>query len=154
MIICKHYLLHNYVYRLLEESNVSAITKLNKSGSRKIFTRYCSVYGEGMSRLSLLARQHNEINQIQRATTFPEVAASCRRLIYAHFATNDGVDDGEYMPEVPRYGKLKGQKTHSMTAINILKALEGKFSADLQHFQPFQGSKVSILCAYKISHIC
>ena len=72
-------------------------------------TQQCCVYGNGMSRLSLLvlARQHNDINQIQRATTFPEVAASCRRLLYAHFSKEDGADDGKYMPEVPRYNAQK-----------------------------------------------
>ena len=40
-------------------------------------------------------------------------------------------------------GKLKGQKPRPMTQTNIQKALEGRFSANLQHFQPFQGLKVS-----------
>ena len=38
--------------------------------------------------------------------------------------------------------KLKGQKARTMTPTNIQKALEGRFSANLLHFQPFQGLKV------------
>ena len=62
-----------------------------------------------MSRLSLLilARQHNEINQIQRATTFSEVSASCQRLLFAHFSEDGRTDDGKYMPEVPLYNTQK-----------------------------------------------
>ena len=62
-----------------------------------------------MSRLALLvlARQHNEINQIQRNTTFPEVAASCHRLLFAHFGEEGTSDDGEYMPDIPRYNTQK-----------------------------------------------
>jgi hypothetical protein len=40
-------------------------------------------------------------------------------------------------------GRLKDQKSRSMTPVNVQKALEGKFSANLMHFQPFQGVKVS-----------
>ena len=50
----------------------------------------------------VLARRHNEINQVQRVTTFPEIAASCRRLLFVHFA-KDGNHDESYMPDVPRY---------------------------------------------------
>lgn len=42
-------------------------------------------------------------------------------------------------------GNLKGQKSRIMTPLNVQKALEGKFSANLVHFQPFQGLKVRLL---------
>lgn len=87
----------------------SAISKLNEAAGTKIISsRKCTVYGKGLSRQSLLilAKQHNEFNQIQRETTFPEVAASCRRLVFAHFAEGSE-DDGQYMPSIPRYNSEK-----------------------------------------------
>ena len=69
-----------------------------------IHTRRCMVYGQALSRaaLLLLARQHNECNAIQRVTSFPEVAACCRRLLFTCFG--DGVVDNESVHiEVPRY---------------------------------------------------
>ena len=86
----------------------SAIVKINrKEGGRKITCRKCAVYDSALSRKEslILARQHNEVNQIQRSTTFPEVAAACRRLMFVHFAEQE--DDGKYMPEVPRYNSQK-----------------------------------------------
>ena len=83
----------------------SAIRQLRQKGIRCITNRnYCAVYGNGLSRLAtlVLARRHNEINQVQRVTTFPEIAASCRRLLFVHFATS-GDHDESYMPDVPRY---------------------------------------------------
>ena len=74
-------------------------------GARKITSRKCAVYGSGLSRSALLvlAKQHNEFNQIQRTTRFPEIAACCRRLLFSHFAKGAEVDDGDTMPDVPRY---------------------------------------------------
>lgn len=82
----------------------SAIRQLRQKGIRSITRRNCAVYGNGLSRLAtlILARRHNEINQVQRVTTFPEIAASCRRLLFVHFATS-GDHDPSYMPDVPRY---------------------------------------------------
>ena len=54
-----------------------------------------------------LARQHNDFNEIQRETTFCEVAASCRRLLFVHFGGEDCDDDGEFMPLVARYNSKK-----------------------------------------------
>lgn len=71
---------------------------------RKISARKCAVYGKGLSRSAalVLAKQHNEINNIQRSTTFPEVAACCRRLLFTHFG--DGADDdGVTHPTIPHY---------------------------------------------------
>ena len=84
----------------------NAISKVNDmDGARKISSRKCAVYGSGLSRSALLvlAKQHNEFNQIQRTTSFPEIAACCRRLLFSHFAQEAEVDDGDTMPEVPRY---------------------------------------------------
>ena len=82
----------------------SAIRQLRQKGIRSITQRNCAVYGNGLSRLAtlILARRHNEINQVQRVTTFPEIAASCRRLLFVHFATS-GNHDPSYMPDVPWY---------------------------------------------------
>ncbi len=83
----------------------SAIKRINESEhGRSITARKCAVYGNGLSRAAklVLARQHNEYNQIQRLTSFPEMAACCRRLMFAHFAPSES-DDGTYAPEVPRY---------------------------------------------------
>ena len=62
-----------------------------------------------MSRNAILrlGNQQNEVNKIQRATTLCEVAATCRRLLYAHFASDNLKDDGEYMPHIPRYNTQK-----------------------------------------------
>ncbi len=40
-------------------------------------------------------------------------------------------------------GKLKGQQPHKLTGAGLQKALQGKYSAKLQHFKMFQGLKVS-----------
>ena len=75
---------------------------------RKILTRRCSIYGSGLSRTAtlVLAKQHNEFNQIQRVTCFPEVAACCRRLMFSHFAGPEDIDDGTTIPVIPRYNSL------------------------------------------------
>ena len=82
---------------------------MNNQGKRKILSRKCCVYGSSLSRKSLLvlARQHNDYNEIQRETTFSEVAASCRRLLFLHFAEDTEEDDGRYMPVIPRYNSTK-----------------------------------------------
>ena len=59
--------------------------------------------GLGRSATLVLAKQHNEFNQIQRITSFPEVAACCRRLVFSHFAEPESVDDGTTNPIIPRY---------------------------------------------------
>ena len=63
------------------------------------------VYGKGLQRSAALtlARQHNEYNQIQRMTTFPEIAASCRRLLFERFGSGEIDDDDAKMPDTPRY---------------------------------------------------
>ena len=86
----------------------NAILKINELGKvsgRKILTRRCSVYGKGLGRSAtlLLAKQHNDFNQIQRITTFPEVSACCRRLLFSHFGDPGTVDDGNTLLSVPRY---------------------------------------------------
>ena len=74
-------------------------------GTRKITSHKCAVYGSGLSRSALLvlAKQHNEFNQIQCTTNFPETATCCWRLLFSHFAQNTEVDDGDTMPDIPRY---------------------------------------------------
>ena len=80
----------------------AAITRINEMNLRTISTRKCAVYSTGLSRPAalVLARQHNEVNLVQRQTSFPEVAACCRRLVFSHFG------EGETMtmiPIIPRY---------------------------------------------------
>ena len=79
----------------------SAIKKINSSGI-KITKQKCVVYGKGLSKenILLLAQHHNNLNQIQRVTTFSEAASICRNLL---FAVDGQVDDGEYCPDTPRY---------------------------------------------------
>ena len=80
-------------------------------GTRKINKRKCAVYGSKLSRAGklVLARQHNEFNQIQRTTSFPEMAACCRRLLFAHFSP-DKADDGTFSPDIPRYNSQDYRK--------------------------------------------
>lgn len=102
----------------------AAINKVNlmhDTSARKILSRKCSVYGSGLSRQSLLvlARQHNDYNQIQRETTFPEVAASCRRLLFSHFAPDGCTDDEESMPLIPRFN-TKRYSTYKQECMSYL----------------------------------
>lgn len=78
---------------------------INERGGRKITFRKCAVYGRGLTRQAALtlARQHNEYNQIQRNTSFPEMASCCRRLLFSHFAKEEEFDDGETDIAIPRY---------------------------------------------------
>lgn len=100
-------LLNEYTYQVIGGvQRYNAILKVNESATdKKITTRKCSVYGSGMSNESILtlAQDHNSVNQVQRVTTFPEVAMICRRLLFKHFACEGQEDDGEYSPVVPRY---------------------------------------------------
>lgn len=87
----------------------SAICRVNELGGRKISNRKCCIYGHGLARQAalVLARHHNEYNLIQRSTSFAEVSACCRRLLYSHFASEGVTDDGEMEPTVPRYNSTR-----------------------------------------------
>ena len=87
---------------------LTAILKLNSMEQvkrHKILTRSCTVYGSGLTDQAaiVLAKQHNEFNAIQRSTSFPEVAACCRRIMFSHFAPEGVTDDGCTNPTVPYY---------------------------------------------------
>ena len=71
-----------------------------------------------MSRSAMLtlARQHNDVNQVQRITTFPELAACCRRLLYSHFA-EDAKDDEEYFPNIPQFKSLSSIQGDCLTLL-------------------------------------
>lgn len=86
----------------------NAILKVNSEGKRKIRTRRCVVYSSDLGRKAslALARQHNEFNQIQRSTTFLEISGLCRKLMFTNFAGGH-VDDGIFMPKIPRYNQQK-----------------------------------------------
>ena len=75
-----------------------------EEGARSILTRKCVVYGNALSVSSILflARQHNDYNQIQRVTSFPEVASCCRCLLFAHFGGNR-IDEESVCLDIPRY---------------------------------------------------
>jgi len=86
-----------------------------------INSRRCVVYGSGIGRSAalILARQHNEYNQIQRVTTFPELAASCRRLLFTEFGP-ELVDGSESpMPEIPRYNS-QGYRAYKRECLMFL----------------------------------
>ena len=75
---------------------------------KKIYSRRCTVYANGLSRNAVLrlSNQHNKVNKMLRATSFPEITSTCRRLLFVHFG--EGMeDDGEQMPVVPRYNTQK-----------------------------------------------
>ncbi len=48
----------------------------------------------------MLAKQHNEFNNIQRSTGFAELAACCRKLYFMHFSMDEMTDDGK--TDLPR----------------------------------------------------
>ena len=91
-----------------------AILKLNSIENLKrpkILARSCAVYGSRLTSPAalVLARQHNDFNKIQRTTSFPEVSACCRRIMFSHFALEGETDDGETNPTVP-YFNSKGYR--------------------------------------------
>jgi len=49
-------------------------------------------------------QQHNQYNQIQHSTTFPEIAAACRRLAFKHYA-EESMTMENMIP--PRYNTQK-----------------------------------------------
>ena len=87
---------------------------------RNIMSRKCAVYSKGLTRLAalVLAKQHNDVNNIQRTTTFPEVAACCRRLLFSHFG-GGAEDDGVTHPAVPHYNSqsYKDFKKECLTVV-------------------------------------
>ena len=99
--------LNSYSFQVI--GGVHRYLSLLKIKGQSTITRKCAVYGSEMSRSTILrlANQQNEVNKIQRTTTLAEVAATCRRLMFAHFASNDLSDDGKNMPHIPRYNTQK-----------------------------------------------
>ena len=59
--------------------------------------------GFSHSALLILAKQHNEFNQIQCTTSFPEIAACYRWLLFSHFAWDVEGDGGVNMPDILCY---------------------------------------------------
>ena len=97
--------LHTYTYQVVGGvQRFTAISRLNESGKKKICERRCTIYGAGLTKEAILkvSQHHNVFNQVQRCTTFVEVAAACRRLCFKHFGDGHN-DDGSYNPVVPRY---------------------------------------------------
>lgn len=99
--------LNSYTFEVV--GGVHRYLALLKIRGQNTITRKCAVYGAELSRSEILrlANQQNEISKIQRATTLSEVAATCRRLMFEHFATGDLLDDGKNMPHIPRYNTQK-----------------------------------------------
>ena len=82
-----------------------AIQAINLKRPEAINSRKCAVYGSGISipAALTLAQQHNECNQLQRATTFSEIAGTCRRLLFNKFGPDlDDCPDCK-LPNIPRY---------------------------------------------------
>ena len=102
---------HMYTYQVVGGvQRFTAICHINEGeGCRKITARQCAVYGQGLSTEAILkiAQQHNLYNQIQRMTTFREIAAACRRVLFQHFSEEGKCDDREYDPPVPCYNTQK-----------------------------------------------
>ena len=68
----------------------------------------CAIYGvELRSVLLCPANQQVEINKIQTVTTLAKVAATCWQLMFTHFASGALLDNGENMPNSPRYSIQK-----------------------------------------------
>lgn len=104
--------LNTYTYQVVGGvQRFTAITRLMESGRKKISDRRCTIYGAGLSEEAILkvAQHHNFCNQVQRRTTFVEVAATCRRLCFKHFG-NGHEDDGLFNPTVPRYNTMQYRK--------------------------------------------
>ena len=99
--------LNSYTFDVI--GGIHRYLALLKIKGQNTLTRKCAIYGAELSRNAILrlANQQNEINKIQRATTLAEVAATCRRLMFAHFTSGDLLDDGENMPNIPRYNTQK-----------------------------------------------
>ena len=96
---------------------LQAIMQINVM-EKKMYSRRCAVYGSGLSQNAILwlGNQYNEVNKMQQATSFPEVANTCRRLMFVHF--DEGMeDDGKQMLVVPRYNtqKYRAWKTECTT---------------------------------------
>lgn len=67
--------------------------------------RKCSVYEDGLpfEAVLRLANMHNLCNSLTKPTAFIEHAEKCRQLLYRQFADKGALDDGQYMPRLPRY---------------------------------------------------
>lgn len=67
--------------------------------------RKCSVYENGLpfEAVLRLANMHNLCNSLTKPTAFIEHAEKCRQLMYRQFADKNAIDDGRYMPRLPRY---------------------------------------------------
>lgn len=79
------------------------------------------MYGNGLTQEAALtlAQVHNETNQLQRATSFSEVVATCRRLLFSQFGPDlSDTADGP-MPEVPRYN-AQDYRQFKSTCLSIL----------------------------------
>lgn len=105
-----------------------AILKIHKDDKKKLGSRKCAIYGTGLSRNAILrlANQHNEVNKVQQMTSFAEVAASCRWLLFVHFS--EGMeDDGKQMPTIPRYNsqKYRDWKTACLTYLSSPTTVRG-----------------------------
>ena len=80
------------------------------------------MYGNGLTQEAALtlAQVHNETNQLQRATSFSEVAATCRRLLFSHFGPDlNDADEDSPMPDIPRYN-TQDYRHFKSTCLSIL----------------------------------
>ena len=129
----------------------NAILQVNEVMERKITSRKCAVYGRGLPRPAalVLARQHNEFNLIQRVTSFAEIAACCRRLLFSHFGENEP-DDGKTELKVPYHNTAKYRSfkkecltfllsTHTVNSLDEVKPVL-IFDVSLSEFGTYRAS--------------
>lgn len=139
---------NTYTYKVISGiQRFNAITRINTSDQpRKITERKCALYCKDLSRLGalVLARQHNEFNQIQQRTSFPELAACCLRLLWSHFATQNEVDTGTTVLDIPRYNT----QSYRMFKQECL-----KFLTSSQVSQPMVEQAIQMACTYTGSHL-
>ena len=105
---------------------LKAIRNINDShADTRITTRKCAVYGNDLSFEAklYLAEQHNEFNQIQRETTFPEVAALCRKIAFHQFWQWEPETDSEIeypYTSTADYKKFKEECETILTGGNVV----------------------------------
>ena len=92
--------INTYTYQVVGGvQRFSATTRVMESSKKKISEHRCTIYGTKLFEEAILkvaqkvAQHHNFFNQVQKNTTFVEVAATCHRLCFKHFG-NGHDDDG------------------------------------------------------------
>ena len=134
-----------------------AIRIINQKG-KKIDDRRCVVYGCGLTQAAALtlAQRHNETNQLQRATSFSEIAGTCRRLIFSEFGDElDDTMDGS-MPDVPRYNS-QNYRDFKSKCLSILVNTQTVSGASMLHDYlgwPYSQNSPLDTCLHEVNYYC